>query len=64
MRRRLIDVCVMVGERAEGSEVLENMVDRLVRHTFQSRGTGIAELSSSQKLRIIALKCIQPQVNV
>ena len=64
MRRRLIDTCVMMGERGEGSEALENMVARLVRHTFQSRGTGIVELSSSYKLRIIALKCMQPQVNV
>lgn len=57
-------MCVMVAERGEGSKALENMVARFMRHTFQSRGAGIVELSSSHKLRIIALKCIQPQVNV
>ena len=55
---------VMVCESGEGIEELENTVARLVRHTFQSRGTGIVELSSSHKLRIIAPKCIQPQANV
>lgn len=37
MIRRLIDTCVMLDERGEGSKALENMVARLMRHIFQNR---------------------------